>query len=92
MGDYLKRFEFTPQKPTKRVYLRDEPKVEEWINTTYPQIETQAEKEDGVIHFYDEAGIHTKQFNGRSYAPKGETPIIKTTGSRLKINVISSLT
>jgi transposase len=92
MGDYLKRWGFTPQKPAKRAYQRDEEKVDEWLNTTYPQIEAKAEEEGGVIHFGDEAGIHTEQINGRSYAPKGETPIIKSTGSRLKLNVISSLT
>ncbi|MDR2460133.1 MAG: transposase [Deltaproteobacteria bacterium] len=44
-----------------------------------------------MIFFGDEAGIHTQQFNGRSYAPKGKTPIIKSTASRLRLNVISSL-
>jgi hypothetical protein len=48
-------------------------------------------EEGGIIHFADEAGIHTEQFKGTSYTPKGKTPVIKSTGSRLKINVISSL-
>jgi transposase len=91
MGDYLKRWEFTPQRPSKRAYQRDDEKVKEWINTTYPQILTQANEEGGIIHFGDEAGIHTEQLKGTSYAPKGKTPVIKSTGSRLKINVISSL-
>jgi hypothetical protein len=44
-----------------------------------------------VIHFCDAAGIHTEQIIGRSYAPKGKTLKIKTAGSKLKLNVISSL-
>jgi transposase len=36
MGDYLKRWNFFPQKPTKRAYQRDERKVAEWLETTYP--------------------------------------------------------
>ncbi|MDR2459247.1 MAG: transposase [Deltaproteobacteria bacterium] len=34
--------------------------------------------------------MHTEQFNGRSYAPN-KAQIIKSTGSRLRLNVISSL-
>jgi hypothetical protein len=40
-----------------------------------------------MIHFGDEAGMFTEQFNSRSYAPKGKTPKFKSTGSDLKINV-----
>jgi transposase len=47
MGDYLKRWGFTPQKPSKRAYQRDEKKVEEWLNTTYPQIVVDCNSSDG---------------------------------------------
>jgi hypothetical protein len=90
MGDCLKRWGFTSQKPGKRECQSDEKKVKERINATYLQIDAQA-KEEGVIHFCDEAGIHTDQFNGGSYASKRKTPIIMTACSRLKLNVISSL-
>jgi transposase len=36
MGDYLKHWNFSPQKTTKRAYQRDERKVAEWLETTYP--------------------------------------------------------
>jgi hypothetical protein len=44
-----------------------------------------------VIHFGDEVGINTEDFNGHSYAPKEKKTIIKTAGSRLKLNIISCL-
>jgi transposase len=36
MGDYLKRWNFSYKKPTKRAYQRDERKEAEWLETTYP--------------------------------------------------------
>jgi hypothetical protein len=69
--DYLKRWNFTPQKTTKWANQRDIKKVVEWRDT-YPKIQAQAEEDDGIIHFGDEAGIYTEQMNNRSYGPKGK--------------------
>jgi hypothetical protein len=35
--------------------------------------------------------MHTEELNGRSYARKGKKPNFKSTGSRFKINVLSSI-
>jgi hypothetical protein len=65
--------------------------VEEWTNTTFrKKLKKQAEEEGGEIYLCDESEIYTENVYGKSYSPKGKTPVIKTTGSRLKMNVISS--
>ncbi|MDR2351612.1 MAG: hypothetical protein LBF22_00350 [Deltaproteobacteria bacterium] len=75
----------------KMAYQRDETKVEEWTNTTFrKKLKEQAEEEGGEIYLCDESEIYTLNVYGKSYSPKGKTPVIKTTGSRLKMNVISS--
>jgi len=44
------------------------------------------------LHWGDETGCTTAVANARSYAPKGETPVLKfTTKKKLKINMISSI-
>jgi transposase len=92
MGDYLHRWRFTPQKPTKKAYQQDPEKVKEWLEETYPKIEERAEEEGAVIYWGDEAGIHSESFNNRSYAPIGQTPEIITTGTRLTRNLIAAIT
>ena len=40
--DYLKRWGFTPQKPTKRAYEQCPNAVKKWLETSYPEIAARA--------------------------------------------------
>ena len=42
MGDTLKRWGFTPQKPTKIAIQQDPEKVERWLKVEYPEIKRRA--------------------------------------------------
>jgi hypothetical protein len=66
MGDYLKRWNFTPQRPTKQAYQRDPAKVLEWLTKNYIAINNKAYSIGAKIFFGDEAGIHTEAFYTRS--------------------------
>lgn len=92
MGDYLKKWGFTPQKPAKRAYEQSPQKVKEWIDTTYPEIKDKAKKEDAEIHWGDETGVRNDCQHGRSYAPKGKTPIKNSMSKRFSLNMISTVT
>ena len=91
MGDYLSRWNFTPQKPVKKAYQQDPEKVKVFLEETFPTILERSCKEDAIIFFGDEAGIHSESFCQRSYSPCGITPVVKTTGSRLTLNLISAV-
>ena len=39
VGEYLKRWGFTPQKPVRKAYRQDPEAVAEWLEKTYPEIE-----------------------------------------------------
>ncbi|MDR1084663.1 MAG: IS630 family transposase [Deltaproteobacteria bacterium] len=43
------------------------------------------------MYFADESGIRTEDHKTRPYAPKGQTPAIKSSGKRLKLNIISAI-
>ena len=43
VGRYLKRWGFTPQRPIKRAYQRDNKKVKAWLNEQYPSIKKAAQ-------------------------------------------------
>jgi transposase len=92
VGEYLKRWGFTPQKPVKRAYERCEKSVQKWLKQEYPAIKKKAEKEGSEIHWGDETGIRSDDVNGRGYAPKGKTPVRRAKGSPERLNMISSIT
>src|SRR5512135_683693 len=50
VGEYLRRWGYTPQKPVRKAYKQDPKAVAEWLEETYPAIERRAAKEDGEIH------------------------------------------
>lgn len=92
VGNYLKRWGFTPQKPLKRAYERQDRAVKIWLEETYPKIAARAKGEGAEIHWGDEAGFRSDHQTGTSYSPKGKTPVIKSTGKRFRVNMISTVT
>jgi transposase len=92
VGEYLRRWNFTPQKPTKRAYEQDPKKLKNFLDVEYPEILKAAKKEKAEIHWGDETGINSSEYNVKGYAPKGKTPILRLTTKRNKINMISSIT
>ena len=92
ISDYLHRWGFTPQKPTKRAYEQDPKRLKQWLATDYPEITACAKKEKAEIHWGDETGINSDGYNVKGFAPKGKTPVVLLTAKRNKINMISSIT
>ena len=92
ISDYLHRWGFTPQKPTKRAYEQDPKRLKQWLETDYLEITAQAKKEKAEIHWGDETGINSDGYNVKGFAPKGKTPILRLTTKRNKINMISAIT
>jgi transposase len=92
MGDYLRKWGFTPQKPKKMAYEQCPRKVQKWLDEEYPAIKQQAKQEEAVIYWGDETGVKNQCNHGRSYAPKGRTPIKKSMSKRFSVNMISAVT
>lgn len=90
--DYLKRWGFTPQKPTKRAYEQNPKAVAQWHDTVYPQIQARAKREKAEIHWGDETGIQNDAYNARGFAPKGKTPVVRINATKSRVNMISSIT
>jgi transposase len=90
-GRYLKSWGFTPQKPVRRAYERNEAAVKAWLNSDYPAIKAQAKRENARIYWGDEMGLRSDDPVGRSYAPKGCTPVINATGRRFGCSMISAI-
>jgi len=92
VGEYLKRWGFTPQKPLRRAYEQNPVAVNKWLADDYPSIAAKAKTEKAEIHWGDETGLRSDSQHGRSYAPRGKTPAIILSAKRERINMISSIT
>jgi transposase len=92
MGEYLKRWGYTPQRPLKRAYEQRPKEIQEWLDTRYPEICARAKKENAEIHWGDETGVNNQDNYGRSYSPKGQTPIVRMIAKRQSLSMISAIT
>jgi len=92
VGEYLKRWGYTPQKPLRRAYEQNPKAVKKWLDEQYPAIVGRAKTEQAEIHWGDETGLCNDSQHGRSYAPRGQTPAIRLPAKKERINLISSIT
>jgi hypothetical protein len=65
--------------------------VRRWLAETYPAIGAQARREGGLALWLDEMGVRSDAAAGRSWAPVGQTPVIKGTGKRFRVNMLSAV-
>jgi transposase len=92
LTDYLKRWGFTPQKPARQAIEQKPEAVKIWLEQDYPAIEAKAKTENGIIYWEDEMGLRSDHQAGRSFSPRGKTPVVKVSGNRFRCNMISALT
>jgi transposase len=92
VGEYLRRWGFTPQVPVRKAYKQDPKAVAEWLEKKYPEIESRAAKEGGEIHWGDETGVRSTCQHSRGYARPGDTPELTVPGNRFSVNMISTIT
>ena len=92
VGEYLRRWGYTPQKPLRKAYKQDPAAVAQWLEKTYPEIERRAAAAGGEIHWGDETGVRSTCQHGRGYARPGNTPATTVPGSRFNVNMISTIT
>ena len=92
VGRLLHQLGFTCQKPLYRAYQRDTEEVKRWKEHTFPNIQKRAKKENAAIYFEDESGIRSDFHSGKTWALKGKTPIIESTGARFGLNMMAAIT
>ena len=91
VGRYLKSWGYTPQKPISKAYEQAPKRVQQWLDKEYPSIKKKAKEQNAVIYFEEEVGMRSDHQAGKSYAPIGETPVIKKTGQRFSLNMVSAI-
>ena len=92
VGRYLRAWGMSPQKPVRRAYERNDAAIAQWLSKEYPAIARQARRNGATIYWGDEMGLRSDHVAGTSYAPLGQTPVIRATGQRFGCNMISAIT
>lgn len=92
VGRLLRTMGLSPQRPLHRAYEQDPEAVTRWKTEDYPAIRAAAQREGATIYFADEAGIRSDYHSGTTWAPVGQTPVVRNTGARYSINMLSAVT
>jgi len=92
IGKYLKRWGFTPQKPLRKAYEQQPAAVRKWLDEEFPAIRSRAKAEGAEILWGDETGLRSDDVRGRSYAPRGITPVVRVNHNRHGCSVIATVT
>ena len=88
---YLRRWGMTPQKPLVRAKERSPTAIAAWLERDYPAIAKRARAQRAVIYWGDETGISNQDQVGRTYAPRGRTPVVSRTAKRITRSMISAV-
>src|SRR5260370_28813217 len=89
VGRILKMLGFSPQRPVYQALERDEEKRRIWQGENFPAIKERAGREGARILFAEQAGCRTDHHGGTTGAPVGQTPVLKGTGEREPIGMLS---
>ena len=91
VGEYLKRWGLTVQRPAKQEMNQKKEQVDAWLKEQYPATHAQAKAEKAEIYWGDETAVQNVANYVRGYAPKGHTPVVKVQTKKMHINMISAI-
>ena len=92
VGRFLRnRLGWSVQKPRRRARERDEEAILRWQSEEFPQIAQKAQKRDAHLVFLDESGYFLTPTVCRTWAPRGQTPVLDAWDRRDRISAISSI-
>jgi transposase len=91
LGKVMAQLGFTAQRPLHRAYEQDATLVQRWLDSDLPALRAHAKQRGAVVMFADEASMRSDYHTGTTWAPRGKTPIVKVTGQRVTVNMISAI-
>ena len=87
----LSHLGLSAQSPIFKSYKQDPRKVEQYLAETFPEAVAQAREMGADIYFVDEASVRSDAHRGLTWGKVGETPVIKDSGGRFSLHVISAV-
>ncbi len=91
VGRLLAQMGLSCQKPLSRAFEQDATLVKQWIERDFPKIRALAKKERAVMFFADESGVRSDFHAGTTWGIRGKTPVVRHTGKRFHLNMLSAI-
>lgn len=91
VGRLLAQLGITCQKPIDKAIEQNPKLVSQWLEEEYPKIKRRAARIGASIYFGDASHFRSDFHAGTTWGAKGKTPIIRKTGSRFGVSVISAI-
>ncbi|MEK6868544.1 MAG: IS630 family transposase [Nanoarchaeota archaeon] len=88
---WLQKWDLSCQKPERMATQCNEKEMICWVKEEWPKIKAHARRWQAMLYFQDEAGVSLTPVLGTTWAPKGETPVVKVTGKRGGLCVTSAI-
>jgi transposase len=92
VGRLLKALRWTPQMPIRRAIQRDERAIRNWRTEVWPELLRRAGRERRLLVFEDESGFYLLPGLVKTYAPRGQTPVIREFQTRDHLSVMGGMT
>ncbi len=87
-----RRLGWTSQKPRRKARERNDKEVARWVGDEFPRIVREAWQRSAYLVFLDESGFFLTPTVRRTFAPRGETPVLKAWDRRDRWSAISCVT
>ncbi|HEY6454381.1 MAG TPA: IS630 family transposase [Steroidobacteraceae bacterium] len=87
----LGRLGWSVQRPSGQARERDERAVRTWKSKRWPELKKFAARQGRIIVFIDESGLSERPCRARTWAPRGETPVLQYSFSWKQLSVIAGL-
>lgn len=71
------RLRWSRQRPARRAVERDEEAIAVWKQKEWPRIKRGARRRGALICFMDESGFSLLPMVRATWAPRGQTPVLK---------------
>lgn len=88
----LRKLKYSQQKPIEKATQRDENAIRTWKEDGFDEIKKRAEAQGQTMVFIDESAFYLLPMAVRTYAPCGQTPVLKVPLSYDHLSVIGGIT
>jgi transposase len=88
----LRNLNYSQQKPIEKATQRDEDAIRIWQEQRFDELKSQAKAEGRTIVFVDESGFYLLPMAVRTYAPCGQTPVLRVKLTRDHLSAIGGIT
>ena len=87
----LRKLRLSRQKPERCALEQDPKERARWLNREWPRIKRLARRERALVFFEDESVVRLTPTVGKTWAPVGKTPVVRVTGNRASVLVMSAV-